>query len=297
MDQTAYVSLERDQWKDLKDGDCFSLLPAGEVAFRAVVNVVESPENGTVVPAVEVPPPEPQLDPVPVPPSSSAVGDPQTPPRLEPSPCHADPPTSHGSPPPLPAGDSVDDLLFGDAPLQPDTEDTSNNLKTSEADSKGMLQAAEESAPEDGDSNKEERAPEDTAAAKEDKPASEDGVTAGASGGGIQSGARPGAVGSTNKPRVLPRWLASIGTAADCSSGGKGGGGGGGATKKARAPPSKPAKQKVSQSSDPPEDPGPRPKRPPVKVGMIRYASCATKVGGAHDHYVSYDYSLEASVQ
>lgn len=254
MDQTAYVSLEREQWKDLNDGDCFSLLPAGELSFRAVVKVNKSPENGTsdAVPAVQVPPPEPQPDPVPVPPSSAAR-DPQTPPLQEPSTSHADPPTSHGSSP----ADSVDDLLFGDAPLQPDTEEN----KTSDASSK-LQEDEAASTPEEG-------SPEDTA----DRCAS--------SAGGKQSGSdRKEApanrtAGSTNKPRVLPGWLASIGT-----SGGGGKGGVGGATKKARAPPSKPAKQKVSRS--PEEDPHPRHK--PVKVGTGTIRSiCATKVGGVYN--------------
>lgn len=189
--------------------------------------------------------------PVTEPPPQKAVADPPVPPfsaRDSPQP---DPSTSCAELPkssPAPASDSVDDLLFGDAPLQsPDTKDAGTGLKTSEeADLKSTLQETEEK---EGGNGEEKNPPEDGVADKEESASETKDFDGGTKSDNVhEEAANCIAAGSTDKPRVLPGWMGSAGAVGTGSSGG----GGGGAKKKRALSASKPKKQQVSQRSDSP---------------------------------------------
>ena len=274
MGQATYLTLERNQWQDLYDGDCFSFLPAGDLAFRAVVVGKEDPHNaGTsdVTPTLQVSE-ELQPDPVADQPASpfSNIIDPQIPPPLsktspsfpEPETSHTDPPTS--DPPPAP-DDSLDDLLFGNAPLQLDAENTDR-----ETDSKRVPKVTEAAVKLSSSNGNKEHSPV-TTGGEEDQSDPGGAATAMSSENNEEEtddcgnqnevaagGSSASTAGSTNKPRVLPAWLASISTATNHASGK------GGATKKGKASASKPVKQKASTSASD-EDIVPKPK--PAKVG------------------------------
>lgn len=179
--------------------------------------------------------------------------------------------TSHTIPPasdPPPAPDSsLDDLLFGNVPLEPDSKGTNGeagkadskgtNGETGRADSKHMPEVMEVASSWDGSGDKESlpvttggQADPGVTATGESNERSDAPCDLSEVGAGTNT-----AAGSTNKPRVLPAWLASITTAAS-HTGSKGRGG---ATKKGKAPSSK---KKASESSD-------QDITKPAKVGTI----------------------------
>lgn len=254
--EATYSILPKDQWKDLSNGDCISLLPNGELAFRIASKEHLSSSLSTefIQTSSHYPTSDsqshPQMSQLPVPPSTSDV-DPQQ--------SHPDPSTTHNTTPPAPCNDPVDDMLFGDMPSSPGTKDTYDNSETNAKKLSLGQKLSGEFVSEVEDNRQAEGSEDGVVAAKLLKSDSEEKHS---------HSSKP--IGSTNKRRVLPGWLTIVPADESTSTAKKGSSSRAGSAKNKKPPSSGRAKgatnkRRIVERSESPVDDADT-QLPPAKV-------------------------------
>lgn len=259
----------RDQWKDLDSGDRIALLPNGEIVFRLAANEQitgdlssdvtppTSPKHHNEASSNPVANDQPDLRVSKTTTLPSHETEPQaskpipSPHSTDPQPSSADPKATKPAPS-EPNSNLMDDILFGDvSPAPPESKTVLSDSKIEGAKSEKALESPppvllkSKTAASDDDIKGTKPKPPVESPPVQPTPEDKDGHTIQEKAVVVGKQSVPGSkpVGSTNKKRVLPAWLAGIPDAASADYS---------ATKKAPAKPKAKvaAKRKTKESVD-----------------------------------------------